>query len=96
MIENNRRPQESKPRLSNLEVEEKASDAEHILQHYVFRGAMDDIYSRAEGTLLSAEVGSLTASAAHATMKAIADISKQLEQYIDDHKMRQKYHKGDS
>jgi len=55
---------------------------------------MDDIYSRAEGILLNAEVGSLTASAAHATMKAVRDIINQLEQYVADNKMRQKYHKG--
>jgi hypothetical protein len=57
---------------------------------------MDDIYSRAEGILLEAEVGSLTASAAHATMKAIININGQLEQYVADHKVRNKYHKGDS
>ena len=93
MTDNNLLQKPSKPRLSNLEVEEKANEAAHILQHPVFREAVDDIYSRAEGILLSAEVGSLTASAAHATMKAIADISRQLEEFINDHKMRQKYHK---
>jgi hypothetical protein len=57
---------------------------------------MDDIYSRAVGTLLTAEVGSLTASAAHASMKATAEIRSQLNQYVTDHKLRQKYNKGDT
>ena len=81
-------------RLSNLEVEEKAANAQVILNDSTFNGAMDDIYSRAEGILLDADIGSLTASAAHATMKAIKDIKNQLNQYIADNKIRQKYHKG--
>jgi hypothetical protein len=81
-------------RLSNLEVEEKAANAQAVLNDPTFIDAMEDVYSRAEGILLDAEVGSLTASAAHATMKAIKDIRIQLNQYIDDNKMRQKYHKG--
>jgi hypothetical protein len=56
---------------------------------------MQDVYSRAAGTLLEAEVGSLTANSAHAMMKAVLDIRSQLEQYINDHKMRAKYNKGD-
>jgi hypothetical protein len=81
-------------RLSNLEVEEKAANAQAVLNDPTFINAMEDVYSRAEGILLDAEVGSLTAGAAHATMKAIKDIRNQLDQYIADNKMRQKYHKG--
>jgi hypothetical protein len=77
-------------------VEDRAADSGEILRHPVFKQAMADVYSRAEGILLGADVGSLTASAAHATMKAITDIRHQLEQYVDDHKVRQKYHKGDN
>jgi hypothetical protein len=82
------------PRLTNLEVEERAANSQSLLNNPVLTQAMDDIYSRAEGILLNAEVGSLTASAAHATMKAVRDIINQLEQYVADNKMRQKYHKG--
>lgn len=87
-------PQTSDKRLSNLEVEEKAANAQAVLNDPTFISAMEDVYSRAEGILLDAEVGSLTAGAAHATMKAIKDIRNQLNQYIADHKVRQKYHKG--
>ena len=95
MIENNPLQTDSKPRLSNREVEEKAADATEILHHPVFKDAMNDVYSRMEGILLEADVGSLTASAAHATMKAIIAVRNQLEQYVTDHKLRQKYNKGD-
>jgi hypothetical protein len=94
VTENNQRQQPSKARLSDYEVEEKSADSHSILNHPVFQGAVDDVYSRAEGILLDSEVGSLTASAAHATMKAITDIRNQLEQYVNDHKMRKKYPTG--
>ena len=89
------KPPTSPSHLNNFETEEKAHNAEALLKNDVFNNAMDDVYSRAVGTLLQAEIGSLTASAAHAMMLAVTDIRHQLEQYINDHKMRQKYNKGD-
>ena len=83
-------------RLSDFEVDERAAEAQSILNNSVFVDALDDVYSRALGTLLNADVGSLTASTAHATMKAIRDVRSQLEQYITDKKMRTKFSKGES
>jgi hypothetical protein len=74
--------------LSDHEVDERAAEAQALLDNPVFTSAIDDVYSRALGTLLSADVGSLTASTAHATMKAIRDIRTQLGNYITDNKMR--------
>jgi len=85
--------QESKPRLSNLQVDERAAEAQSLLDNSVFKDALNDVYSRALGTLLNADVGSLTASTAHATMKAIRDVKKQLEDYITDKKMRERFNK---
>jgi len=85
--------QGSKPRLSNLQVDERAAEAQDLLTNPVLKGALDDVYSRALGTLLNADVGSLTASTAHATMKAIRDVKKQLEDYITDKKMRERFNK---
>jgi hypothetical protein len=76
-------------------VEERAVEAHSLLNHPIFLEAMNELYSRAVGTLLEADVGSLTAGQAHATMKAIVDIRGQLEEYVDDDKMRKKYHRGD-
>lgn len=88
-------PNQPEPnRPSNLQVEEKAAEAHALLNNPVLKGALDDIHSRTLGILLEAEVGSLTAGAAHATLKAITDIRKQLEQYVADHKVRQKYYGG--
>jgi len=82
-------------RLSNYEVEERAMEAEALLVDPVLNSALDDIRSRHMGTLLEADVGTLTASSAHASLKAITDLREQLKQYIADHKVRQKYNKGD-
>ena len=84
---------QEKPRLSDFQIDERAAEARDILHNPVFQEAMDDIYSRAVGTLSNVEVGGLTATSAHATMKAIIDIKMQLEQYITDHKMRRKFPK---
>lgn len=80
-------------RLSNLEVEERAADAKALLNSEVFNRALDDVRSRQLGILINADVGSLTAGAAHAMLKALEEIKNQLDQYIADNKMRQKYHK---
>lgn len=80
-------------RLSNLEVEERAADAKALLGSEIFNRALKDIHSQQLGILVSAEVGSLTASAAHAMLKALEMIKSQLDQYIADQSMRQKYHK---
>jgi len=85
------RPQKS--RLSDLQVDERAAEAQELLNNSVFKSALDDVYSRATGTLLNADVGSLTASTAHATMKAIRDVKKQLEDYVNDKKMRDRFGK---
>jgi len=80
--------------LSDLEIDERAAEAKAILANPVFVSALNDIHSRAYGTLLNADVGSLTATTAHATLKAIRDIRGQLEYYITDQKMRQRYGSG--
>lgn len=82
-----------KPKLGTYEVDEKAAEARAILNNPVFQEALNDICSRAAGTLSTANIGDLTATTAHATMRAIVDIRAQLEQYITDDKMRQKFQK---
>ena len=86
-------PEQNRP-LSDYEADERATEAEVLLNNPVFISAIDDVYSRATGILLNADVGSLTASTAHATMKAVREIQSQLQQYIDDRKMRHKFNKG--
>ena len=88
MPEENLRDRQS---LSNYQVDERAAEAKAILDNSVFKDALDDVYSRSLGILLNSDVGSLTASTAHASMKAIRDIRSQLESYVSDQKMRQKF-----
>jgi hypothetical protein len=76
-------------------VDERAAEAQAILNNSVFKDALDDVYSRSLGILLNADVGSLTASTAHASMKAVQSVRKQLEEYITDKKMRQHYRKSE-
>lgn len=83
----------SNSRLSDYEVEQRAGEAEHLMRHPLLAEAFEAIYSQALGTLMNADTGSLTASTAHATMKAVRDIEKQLQNYVSDHKMRQKFSK---
>ena len=78
-------------RLSDHEIDDRAAEAQSLLNNSVFVDALDDVYSRALGTVLNADVGSLTATTAHATMKAIRDVRSQLEQYVSDKKMREKF-----
>jgi hypothetical protein len=94
--DHNRPFQPEKSRLNNYETSEKAAEAKALLDNPVLQGAMLDIYSRAAGTLVKEDVGSLTAGAAHAMMKSVLDLQAQLEEYISDDKMRQKYNKGDT
>ena len=70
-------------------------EAKAILDNPVFQEAYEEAYSRAAQQLLNADVGSLTASTAHATMKSIMALRGQLEQYVTDKKMRDKFNKGD-
>jgi hypothetical protein len=84
---------DQKPRLSDFEIDERAAEAQAILDNPVFMNALDDVYSRSLGILVNADVGSLTASTAHASIKAIRDVKKQLEEYVTDKKMRQRFGK---
>lgn len=84
---------DQKPRLSDFEIDERAAEAQAILDNSVFMNALDDVYSRSLGILVNADVGSLTASTAHASIKAIRDVKKQLEEYVTDKKMRQRFGK---
>ena len=77
--------------LNNLEIEERATEAEVLLNSKVLWDAFDDVYSRQVGILLGSDVGSLTAGQAHAMLKALEEIRHQLDQYLTDRKMRRKF-----
>jgi hypothetical protein len=78
-------------RLGDVEIDERAAEAQAILDSKAFNEAVQGAYSRVLGTLLNADVGSLTAGQAHATLKAIQEVRKQLELFVTERKMR-KFH----
>jgi hypothetical protein len=80
-------------RLDNFQTAEKAAEAKALLNNPVLQDALVAIYSKATGTLVQSDVGSLTASAAHAMMKAISELQAQLQEYVSDDKIREKFHK---
>lgn len=83
------------PRLNNFETAEKAAIAQALLDNPVIQDALIAIYSKAAGTLLTTDPGTLTATSAHAMMKSVIDLQNQLKEYVSDDKVRQKYNKGD-
>jgi len=95
-LPDNNKPFHPQPsRLDNFQTAEKAAEAKALLNNSVLQDALSAIYSKATGTLLQADIGSLTAGAAHAMMKAISELQAQLNEYISDDKVREKFHKGD-
>lgn len=73
--------------LNPLELEERAATARDILNNPIFREVLASMHSRQVGILEGADVGSLTASTAHAMMKAIGELRSELESIVTDKKI---------
>jgi len=73
--------------LSSIEVEERAASARAIINDPVFQDAFDMLHSQYLGILLQADVGGLTASTAHASIKVLHDVRSAFESMILDKKM---------
>lgn len=83
-------------RLSDYEIEERAASARAFLNDPVIKEAFDSMHSRYMGTLLASDVGSLTATAAHAKLAALADFQAELISVITEKKIRDKHIKVDN
>ena len=83
-----------KKNLSQLEIDERAAVATDFLNNKVIQEIFDDMRSRQVGILYEADVGSLTASTAHAMLRAIEALRGELESVITDKKMHEKFHRG--
>jgi hypothetical protein len=77
-----------------MELEERAASARALLSDPIFRDVLDTMYSRHIGILAGADIGSLTASAAHAMLRAINELRSELESIVTEKKMHDKFHKG--
>jgi hypothetical protein len=82
--------------LSPLEIEERAATARDILNTPLIRELFETMHSRQVGILLEAPVGSLTASAAHAMMRAIRELQSELQSVVTDKKMYERFNRGKS
>lgn len=75
------------PQRTRFEIEERRCDAEALLNNPMFQEAMQGIWDAAIQKLLIAPIGDLTATQAHATMRAIDEIRNHLKSVVNDDKM---------
>lgn len=73
---------------SDIEIEERASSAQDILENKVFKDAMGGLRERYTAQLVSSEVGSGAAHSAHAALKVLSDVEGALQSEITDRTMR--------
>lgn len=66
------------------EVEERAAEARALLNNPVLKQAMEDTRKEYLRQLIQADVGSLTAATAHASMKVLEGVLQQLQVYVND------------
>jgi hypothetical protein len=83
-VDNNRRV------LSAQEIEDRAADARALLGSKVFKDALADTEAEYVRQLIQADVGSLTAAAAHASMKVLDGVRNTLQTYINEATMQQR------
>jgi hypothetical protein len=82
--------------LSPIELDERAASAQNFLNDPVVKEIFSELRSQYTGTLMQADVGSLTATTAHAMLRALEDIHAALVSKVNDKKMYDKYRKRDS
>lgn len=77
-------------KMSDFEVMERATDSIALNENPTFQQALIELRKRYYTELMEAGVGTLTATAAHAKLKALEDIPGQLKIFINDATMRRK------
>jgi hypothetical protein len=75
-------------KLSPFDIEERASEARAILASPAMKYAFAELEAEYLNQLIQAEVGGLTASTAHASMKVLRDVQSRLETFITEEKMQ--------
>ena len=84
----------TKPRLSDIEVDERATEAVFLLEHPLLQECMDNIYSRYIVQLQNADINTLTAATAHAMIKAVSELRSELTAVLTEQKLRSKHNRG--
>lgn len=73
--------------LSPLEREERAADARALLANPLLKEILAELEDRSIQELRQADLGGLTAQAAHARIKALDEIKAHLKSIVSDEKM---------
>lgn len=72
------------------EIEERAAEARSFINSPLVEEIFNDLQQEYLDRLIQAEVGDLTAAAAHASMKVLADVRNKLQSYVNDQLMLRK------
>jgi hypothetical protein len=75
-------------RLSPQEIDERAAEARNIIASPFFQMMFAELEQEYVNQLIQADVGELTASTAHASIKVLAHVKSKLQSYIDDVALR--------
>lgn len=70
-----------------LELDERAANAKALLNNSLFKEAVDKLRGEYTAKLIQTEPGTLTAAAAHASLRALEDVIAGLQSVINDQKM---------
>lgn len=86
----------NKQPLSDIEVDERATEAVFLLEHPLLQECMENIYSRYITALQNADINTLTATTAHAMIKAVGELRSELTSILTEQKLRSKRNRGKS
>ena len=73
--------------MDRVRIAERAEQAQALLDNPLLKEAFVALKERYYSSLIQAEVGTLTASTAHASMKVLEDVQNQLKSVINDDKL---------
>lgn len=76
--------------LTPLQIEERAAEARSLLHNSVLLEAVGNAKKEQLQVLIQADVGSLTASTAHATVKALDGVLQQLQVFVNEATMQKR------
>ena len=82
--------------LSDFEIDERAADAQTLLNHPLMEEAMMALHTAYITELLTTSIGSSEALTAQAGLQSIQRIRSYFESVVNDQKMNQKYKHRDN
>jgi ABC-type microcin C transport system duplicated ATPase subunit YejF len=71
-----------------MEIEERAAEARNIINSPTMQAVFEELNAEYTEQLIQAEVGGLTASTAHASMKVLRGVQMRLQSYVTDQQIQ--------